>query len=317
MRKVHKTPTRRIEEKWVWVFYTILLVMLHYNQAEMPSSGRLETQLMTFDRLLQQSLMTRLASKRHSPSILAVQSMAVKKVQLVLFQRSIRMPGNKLMRSWNGEKFLLAREAVESKCNLQPIKCEQFLLVFWDVTSHSGAQHPKRVELARVVRDSWDASPKKSTCPAVTREGLLRLPRPCCQRYRSRASLLDSRPAPNRVFRPVGGLFRPYHKYQRLIGFGAAAAFPHCQPPQTNSGNPPFASTADLVSLSLPFSRVPTTQQLSAKNDTLWAFLLHFTSIRQINIINMSSGFEFMFFRAHDLIIHLRFVKGTSAELTQ
>lgn len=34
-----------------------------------------------------------------SPSILIVQSMVVKKVQLVLFQRSIRMLGNKLTRS--------------------------------------------------------------------------------------------------------------------------------------------------------------------------------------------------------------------------
>jgi hypothetical protein len=44
------------------------------------------------------------------PSILIVQSMVVKKVQLVLFQRSIRMPGSKLMRSSNFIKNYVSHE---------------------------------------------------------------------------------------------------------------------------------------------------------------------------------------------------------------
>jgi hypothetical protein len=70
MKKVHKTPWK--EEK-----VGSRLVLLDYNE--------------TYGSLMH--------SKKYLPSILIVQSMAVKKVQLVLFQRSIRMPGSKLMRS--------------------------------------------------------------------------------------------------------------------------------------------------------------------------------------------------------------------------
>jgi len=44
------------------------------------------------------------------PSILIVQSMAVKKVQLVLFQQNIQTPSNKLMISKNYDNFLIRAE---------------------------------------------------------------------------------------------------------------------------------------------------------------------------------------------------------------
>lgn len=117
---------------------------------------------------------------------------------------------------------------------LQPIKFEQFLLVFWDVTHHNVELHlPIPFDFVQDVHGSWDVNPMMSMFLVAIRVArylwLIFLLRLCCQQSQNLASPLDSRPAPNRVFLPVENLFHPYHKYQRLSESGAAvvAAFPH------------------------------------------------------------------------------------------
>lgn len=209
MKKVHKTPTKRWREigrrfdvslvSTTWWLSGLRALTINLSR---PINGSKKSPTCTVPAEHSNARQQADEIWGRKFSILAYCKEVTNTWKSVLsYKLLLETPADNFSRKLNNRTFqILIRKFVQ---NLQPIKFEQFLLVFWDVTNHSGARRPKPVEPVRDVLYSWDASPTMSTCPKVIRVVLLIFLRPCCQRFRSLASPPDSRPAPNRVFRPT------------------------------------------------------------------------------------------------------------------